>query len=131
MELDRLSKLHYIRKEIDAINSRIMQIENSDIASVNYRDVVQISEKKSKTEKDYIAVSDLKEMLIRKKESALQEEYQLTEYINQIEDSYTALIFRKRFVDGKTWWRVAREIGGGNTADSCRMAVRRYLQKKN
>lgn len=50
-------------------------------------------------------------------------------YIISIDDEQTQLIFRYRFIKGYTWVKVAMELGGGNTEDSVRKRVDRYLQK--
>lgn len=50
------------------------------------------------------------------------------EYINGIEDWQTRKMFKLRFLKGKSWIQVAQKVGG-NTADSCRMKVKRFLQK--
>ena len=50
------------------------------------------------------------------------------EYINGIEDYQTRKMFVLRFIKGFNWIQVAQKVGG-NTADSCRMKVKRYLQK--
>ncbi len=49
------------------------------------------------------------------------------EYIRGIEDWQTKKMFELRFIDGFSWIQVAHKVGG-NTADSCRMKVKRYLQ---
>lgn len=48
-------------------------------------------------------------------------------FIRGIDDNQTRLIFQLRFMRGCTWRRIARIIGGGNTADSVRKMYARYL----
>lgn len=48
-------------------------------------------------------------------------------FIGGIDDNQTRLIFQLRFMRGCTWRRIARIIGGGNTADSVRKMYARYL----
>ena len=61
--------------------------------------------------------------------SALRERQRsCEEYINSIEDYQTRKMFVLRFIKGLNWIQVAQKVGG-NTADSCRMKVKRYLQK--
>ena len=50
------------------------------------------------------------------------------EYINGIEDYQTRKMFVLRFIKGLNWIQVAQKVGG-NTADSCRKRVTRFLQK--
>ena len=50
-------------------------------------------------------------------------------FIKGIEDNQTRLIFQLRFMRGYTWKRIARTMGGGNTADSVRKMCSRYFEK--
>lgn len=60
--------------------------------------------------------------------SALRaQQREIEEYINSIEDWQTRKMFKLRFIDGFSWIQVAHKVGG-NTADSCRMKIKRYLQ---
>ena len=54
----------------------------------------------------------------------------LTAYIEQCDDSLTRQILRYRFVELMPWDQVAVKVGGNNTADGCRMNVKRFLKKK-
>ena len=58
-----------------------------------------------------------------------QEMRRLLAYIEDIDDSLIRQILTCRYVDGKTWVKVAREIGGDNTEDSVKKAAYRYLQR--
>lgn len=57
----------------------------------------------------------------------LTERRKLLIFIETIPDSQTRQIFRYRFVDLLSWGQVARKIGGGNTSDSVRKKVIRYI----
>lgn len=45
------------------------------------------------------------------------------------EDGLVANMMYNRFILHRSWYRVAIEVGGNNTADSCRMRVFRYCKK--
>ena len=49
--------------------------------------------------------------------------------IQKVENSRIRRILRYRFGDGLSWMEVAACMGGRNTADSCRMALKNYLDK--
>lgn len=51
------------------------------------------------------------------------------EYIQSIEDSRIRRIIRYRYIDDLSWVQVAHRMGGKHTADSCRMAHDRFLEK--
>lgn len=49
------------------------------------------------------------------------------EYIDSIKDWQTKKMFELKFIEGYSWVQVAHKVRG-NTADSCRMKVKRFLQ---
>lgn len=68
-------------------------------------------------------------ILIRRLERQKQE---IEAFVHSIPDSITRRIFTYRYLDGKvkpSWQWIAFKIGGGNSADSVRMAHSRYLKK--
>lgn len=53
------------------------------------------------------------------------------EFINSIDDSHVRRIVTMRFVDGMKWRQIALNIGGGNTEDSVRKTVERFLERED
>ncbi len=52
------------------------------------------------------------------------------EFIQGVTDSRMRRLLRYRYLDELGWTEVALRMGGKHTADSCRMTVDRFLQKK-
>lgn len=50
-------------------------------------------------------------------------------YVANIEDSYLMIMFRLRFQRGLTFKAIASILGGGNSEDSVKSAVYRYINK--
>nr|DAJ34957.1 MAG TPA: hypothetical protein [Caudoviricetes sp.] len=53
-------------------------------------------------------------------------------FVNSIEDNIIRRAFIMRYMEGSVppkWDKIALKIGGGNTADSIRMTVSRYIEK--
>lgn len=53
-------------------------------------------------------------------------------FVNSIEDNIVRCAFIMRYMEGSStpkWDKIAMKIGGGNTADSIRMTVSRYIEK--
>lgn len=73
---------------------------------------------------------DMKAIIAAKQQQCIHERSRLERYIADIPDSLTRQIFTLRFINGLTWYQVAMHIGGGNTEDSVRQRVYRYLKSK-
>ncbi len=52
-------------------------------------------------------------------------------FINGIEDAHIRRIVTMRYVDGLKWRQIAKNVGGGNTEDSVRKTVERFLEKED
>lgn len=75
-------------------------------------------------------IADAKAIITAKQVQAAAEYNRLMRYISTIDDSYIRQIMELRHIDLYSWVKVARVIGGSNTADSVRMAHDRFLRKK-
>lgn len=68
-------------------------------------------------------------LLARAEEERIQiDRYIFEEVAN--DDKLIASMMYHRFIKLRTWYQVAYDVGGNNTADSCRMAVLRYVQSR-
>lgn len=56
------------------------------------------------------------------------ERRKLNKFIYSCDDSLVRSILINRFLEGYSWTAVANKIGGGISADNCRMLVKRYLK---
>lgn len=54
---------------------------------------------------------------------------EIERFLNTVTDSYIRRIITFRYIDHMSWNRVADKVGGGNTEDSVRKALDRYLEK--
>ena len=84
------------------------------------------------TDKEILAeIERCKQLIEQCMKRSIQEYKKLILYISNIDDSMIRQIIFLRFVQGHTWVQVATEIGGGNSPDSIRMMMKRYLAKCN
>lgn len=136
MDKKKLSQLRYLNKEIELLKE---QIDNLDYS------ITTDTVKGSDTEYPYINHSikitgidiqdyerkakRLKRKLSRRVEELLDLLEEINEYIESIDDSLIRQIIILRYINGLTWDQVAAHIGGGNTADSVRMALNRFLKR--
>ena len=75
-------------------------------------------------------LADLESVIREKLRAALAERCRLERYIASVDDSLLRQVLTLRFVSGLSWRKVADELGGGNTADGCRMMVLRRLERR-
>lgn len=80
----------------------------------------------AKLEKDIAELYTALEKLHKKQ---LIKEAEITKWLETIDDAQVRLSVQLHYIDGYTWNEVADEIGGGNTENSCRKYVSRYLNK--
>ena len=55
---------------------------------------------------------------------------EIESFMNAVTNSRVRLIIRLRYINGLQWEEVARQMGGGNTEDTCRKMLDRYLEKE-
>lgn len=136
MDGQKLSQLKYLKNEIKLLQEQINSIETHTTSD---------SVKASQTEWPYIEYTAkiegidtqeynrrlrrLQRELNRRVEELMDLVEEAEEYIQSIDDSLTRQILSLRYVNGLPWELVAASIGGGNTADSVRMACNRFLDR--
>lgn len=81
---------------------------------------------------NFIAAADEQERKnIDLKTEYLFEWLRLERYADTIEDALTRIIFKARYIDGKTWVQVARLLHGELTADACKRRIERLLKERS
>ena len=131
MTLHDLSQLLYLRKEIAVEQRRLEELEKAvEIQQIFLPNIPNIclQSMDSETLQEIERCKQLIEQCMKK---SIQEYKKLILYILHIDDSMIRQIIFLRFIQGHTWVQVAAEIGGGNSPDSIRMMMKRYLAKCN
>lgn len=75
-----------------------------------------------------VEIADMEYDIERLKVKIKSQEDTVISFINQIEDSRVRLVFRLRFIRGKTWKEVAYLLGGRNTEEGVKSTCYRYLE---
>lgn len=75
-------------------------------------------------------IAEIKRVISEKRERCLAERLRLEKYIASVDDSLVRMAMTLRFLDGMHWRAVAMRIGGGNTEDSVKKMVYRYIAGK-
>lgn len=74
-----------------------------------------------------IEIADLESDIADLEARVSASEKPVKEFISNIQDIQTKMVFRLRFCRGYQWKEVARVLGGGNTEDSVKKVCYRYL----
>ena len=134
MTLKELSQLYWLNKEIEADEKRLKELRelSQSPAGAAGAEIPQNNgEVNKRVERMASEIVDLEALIAAKLIQRIHEQARLERYIADITDSLTRQIFTHRFIDGKTWLKVARCIGGDSTSDSVRMRCTRYIQRNN
>lgn len=116
-----------IKKETEDLKRRIIHLKNEvdrmrndGLSSANTNSYIE----KQVLRAEYIdRLSELEQKLIK-------ESVEIENYISEIPDSFIRQIIRYKYIDGMSWERTARKMGGSNTRDSIRMIVKRYFKRE-
>lgn len=134
MTVKELSQLFYLVREIDADRRRLEELEQAAGApsSSNLSGMPHGSRSnESKVERLAAEIVDLRAIIMARQIQCIHERARLERWINEIPDSLTREIFRRRFVEGLQWPQVAEAIGEGNTADRVKKICYRYLDRED
>jgi predicted nuclease with TOPRIM domain len=119
-----------LRREIALDQERLEKLrqELESPATSNVSEMPKNPNIANRLEKLSVEMLELDEIISLKQLRCLRERKQIEEYIAAIQDSQTRQIFTLRFLEGKTWARVAIDVGGNN-ADSVRKTCARHIKK--
>lgn len=134
MDKEQLKQIRYVKSEIELIENQINNIEPTIVAdkvtgSSEYFPYIQrnFTLEGIDIEEYERRIRRLQRKLIKKKEKLLQLQEEVTDFINNIEDSLIRQAITLKYVNGMSWQGIAKEMGSNTTSDSIRMAVNRYL----
>ena len=135
MTRQELKQIRYLKREIRLIQEQIAAVESEIVT-----DKVTGSDPDHPwTERHYIIrglpgernekLLRLRDRLERRKSDLQDMRVEIFEWVESIDDSLLRQVIILRHVNGLSWRQVAREIGGGNTAESIRKLHDRYFEK--
>lgn len=131
MTLKELSQLYWLNREIEADQKRLEELE-ALIGSPSSPQLTGMphapNRNDSKVERLVAEIVDLQAIIAARQIQCIHERARLERWINDIPDSLTRLVFHYRFVDGLSWLKVAKRVGGGNTEGSVKMICYRYIK---
>ena len=119
----KLSRYYFLNKEVENLEERIIQIGNG-IGSMKFNDNTRYVG--SKIESIQERITELKDLWIEARVSALEEYIKIEQYITSVDDSEIRLIMRLRFLDLKDWEDIGKQLNYDRTTVSKKL--RRYLK---
>lgn len=131
MTIKELSKYHDIKIEIKQLEDNIIELERtvigaSKITGISVGSSNSIS---NHTERIGTKLALLKGKLTSKKEKLLDEANKIEDFLATVDDSDIRIIIRKRFLEGKTWDAVSKEIIADRSTPYYRL--KKYLKRRN
>lgn len=126
MTLRELSQLYHLRREVYKEKKRLVELraraENMGVQLSGMPHSIDVSDKVG----EMATLLAYQERVIQEKITRCEiERILLEEYIAAVPDSLTRRIMTERFVNGKTWRKVADSVGG--TEDSAKKTCYRYI----
>lgn len=134
--IDLQEEKEEIQKRIDQLNMRLEYINEAG----NVKDAVKGGAGGLQTfhiegfpvadedEAKYLLNKNIR--LLRQREHDIAEKViMVEEYLNSIDDSRMRRMITKRYIEGKRWNLVAKEMGRKYTEDSCKKQMERFLEK--
>ena len=129
MTKDELMQVFYLNKEITAWKEELERIKNVSVPSAMRFGAKSKGKIADKVADTAISIAQT-EQKIRKKLIELEcARDRITNYILDIDDCQTRLIFKLRCLDLLNWNDVADEVGGMNSEYSVKKRFYRYLEK--
>lgn len=126
-----LSQIYYLKREQKLIEERLEEIRVRATKVTIVLDGAGAGKQSSACAKFETLIDrqmELESQLADLQQKINEETYRIQDYINSIDDSLIRIIVTLRCINCYSWNKVARAVGGDNTADSVRMIYFRYLK---
>lgn len=125
-----LKRAYYIRSEIRIYDDKLKALRQmSLIGGGGMSGMPRGGDQGDRTSGSAIKVADLERRIEKLRRRLVKVQAEIMDYISTVDDSFIRQILFMRCIECMSWDGVAAKIGGGNTANGCRMAMRRFLDK--
>lgn len=132
MTIETLSEYRKLRTAIDALNEEIESLYNP-VSSISFDRYYKQTTKdyRGSTVRALEKIEQRREALSKTLEKYTELAEQIEEWIDTIDDPMIESIVRYRYILGKSWNETSKKVYGKlGKADSCRMMVKRYIEKQ-
>lgn len=123
MNEKELSKYYYLKKEVEDLEERIITF-GVGVSSVKIKELNVDSSPQYKSIQDKI--TELKDLWMEKRVSALEEYIKIEHYISSVEDSEIRVLLRYRYLDLLNWEQIGEKVFMDRTSVSKK--IRKYLK---
>lgn len=106
----QLSRYYYLSLEIKDIEDRIKTLRETSVGSPKLTGMPTSHNNTNPLEKRIELIVSLTEKLENKKIKAIDEMLKIEKFLTTIEDVETRMIFNKRYIEFKTWEKIAEEM---------------------
>lgn len=124
-----LKQTYYLRGEIQTYESKLRELRQMYLSASRMDGMPRGSSRGDKVADLAVRIADLEDTITDLRLQLIDAETEIMQYISTIDDSYIRQIIYCRHIGLMSWTKTAHKIGGGNTADSCRMAYKRFMRK--
>lgn len=129
MTKKELSQLYWLNREIEEDKRKLEELRSaSEGGTAKITGMPHVTGNGKSMENYAILIAEQSDMIDLKTKQTIIEYNRLNRYIAEVDDSLMRQILSLRYVNGLSWLQIALHIGGGNTADSVRMAHNRFLR---
>lgn len=126
MTKKELQQVRRLDSELKILRKKLTELEATVEASAKPSDGTPRSGKVGKpTEQMAIAITETVDKIKELAEQVALAKCKVWDFITGLDESLIRQIIILRFIDGKSWFKVADTIGGDATADGCRMYFNR------
>lgn len=131
MTIKDLSEYYNIKTEIKQLEDNINELEETIIGSskVSGMPIDNKNNIGNPTQRLGMKLARLRDKLINKQEKLIDEFNKIEDFITTVEDSEIRVIIRKRFLEGKTWNVVSKEIIADRSTPYYRL--KKYLEVRS
>lgn len=124
----KLENWHYTEIELKRINDQLSELEGKALPkSPDWSGKGRSSSPSILLDRLVPEMIDQRRKLSEKRTTLTAELAEITEFMEKITDKQVKLIITLRCRDCMSWWEVADEIGGKNTADNCKKRYYRFI----
>lgn len=130
MTINELSKYHNVKIEIKQLEDTVKELETTIVGSSKITGMpLKVTGNSSPTERIGIKLAQLKLKIESKKESLIDEAHKIEDFLETVEESEIRIIIRKRFLEGKTWKEVSKDIIADRSTPYYRL--KKYLKGRD